>query len=117
MSSSRTIHDIITPYPMGDVEHYFRNVNNMISINSGKHDYKHITHSSYAISTPVPENMNTRFKLTDTQFDIIDISQGYLSLKCTMDVTLSMNNNRKQNGKTYYTTINRNGTYFFVGFK
>ena len=121
MSSSGRIHDIISPYPMGDVEKYFRSIDGLISTNSGKHDYRHLTHSSYAMSCPVPENNNTRFKLTDTQFDIVDISQGYLSLKCTMDVTMSFNDLAKQeiSAKTtkYFTSINRNSTYFFVGFK
>ena len=121
MSSSGRIHNIISPYPMGDVEKYFRSIDGMISTNSGKHDYRHITHSSYGMSCPVPENQNTRFKLTDTQFDIVDISQGYISVKCTMDVTMSLNEKAKNliqsYTRRYFTTLQRNGTYFFVGFK
>ena len=54
MSTANRIHDIVYNHPTGDVETYFKYLDDMISVNSGNHDYRILSHDSYAISVPVP---------------------------------------------------------------
>ena len=123
MSTSKHIHDIVNTQPMGDVEKYFDSINNIFSANSGNNDYRMTAQDSYGISVPVRGSQFTRFKLTDPSLDVIDISQGYLNLKCRMkyDFCIKAPNLvfSKANTEPDYvhTTHARNACYFFLGFK
>ena len=116
MSTSHRIQDIVYNHPTGDVEAYFRYLDDLISVNSGNHDYRILSHDSYQISVPIPENQSTKFKITDQSMDIVDISQCYLNLKCKISfdyLKMAPNNQAIPTHKTYAD----NFTYFFVGFK
>ena len=86
MSTSRGIHNIVSPYPMGDVERYFVKLDHMIGTNSGKKNYDMCTHSCYATSAPFNAHTPTKFRLTDNNWDIIDISQGLIEFKIKFDL-------------------------------
>ena len=86
MSTSRGIHNIISPYPMGDVEKYFVKLDRMIGTNSGDKNYGMMTHNCYSTSTPFQALIPTKFRLTDNTYDIIDMSQGLLQFKINFDL-------------------------------
>ena len=113
MATSNQIHQIISPYPMGDVEKYFVRLDRLIGTNSGMKDYNMVTHNCYATSTPFGAHTNTKFRLTDQQFDIVDISQGYLSLKIKFDLEFK----HVATNIPMLATYPANSTCFFVGFK
>ena len=89
MSTAHRISNALDVHPMGDLEKYFEFLSNMIEMNSGTNDYKMVTHDSYALSVPVPENQTTKFRITDSSMDIVDISQGYIVLTCEMTLNFS----------------------------
>ena len=113
MATANGIHNIISPYPMGDVEKYFIKLDRTMGMNSGVNDYSCITHNCYATSTPFAANCFSKFKLTDQQFDIIDISQGYIHLNVNFDLEFD----HKVNQKSHLATMRRNFCWFFVGLK
>ena len=115
MATAHRIHDIVYDYPTADVEDYFVHMNEMIQLNSGINDYRTITHDCFAVSAPVKINQNTKFRLTDSSLDIIDISQGFLNLTCEFNVEMKCPEDLSAAG--LYTTHYRNATWFFVGFK
>ena len=126
MSTAHRISNALDLHPQGDLEKYFEFVSNMIELNSGTNDYKMVTHDSYALSVPIPENQTTRFRLTDSSMDIVDISQGYIVLNCSMQVQFTTLNPEKGD-KELATSFVKTGVteltgfkdlvYFFVGFK
>ena len=118
MATSRRIQDIVYNHPTGDVEGYFKYLDDMISVNSGNHDYRILSHDSYQISVPVPENQATKFRITDPSMDIVDISQGYINLKCKIDLEYKAVKPGGAEASTDRTaTYADNFTYFFIGFK
>ncbi|MBR1988348.1 MAG: hypothetical protein IKA36_04825, partial [Clostridia bacterium] len=124
MSTSHRIHDVIYEYPMADVEEYFKHINNIIGLNSGTNDYQIVTHDCYGTTAPVYNGQTTKFRLTDSSLDIIDISQGYITLKARIGVQMKMIcpknptlTDAEDEKKPYVTTVHRNGCWFFVGFK
>ena len=112
MSTSKRIHDIISPYPMGDVEKYFTYVDSMMDTNSGNNDYRIVSHDSYAISVPIPGGQNTKFRITDSSMDVIDMSQGYINLKCEIELEARFNADLAAQDSSLLAT-----TWWFVGFK
>ena len=120
MSTAHRISDALEVHPMGDLEKYFEFLSDMIEMNSGTNDYKMVTHDSYALSVPVPENQTTKFRITDSSMDIVDISQGYIVLTCEMTLNFST----KDRPGTELTSEKvkeyegfKDLVYFFIGFK
>ena len=117
MSSAHRIANAVNLYPSGDVEKYFEKLDAMLELNSGNNDFRMVSHDSYAVSCPVPQNGHTKFRITDSSMDIVDISQGYLELHCTMDLTFNAKNANGENIDTDGDSPYRNNVWFFVGFK
>ena len=121
MSTANRIHDIVYNHPTGDVEGYFKYMDEMISVNSGNHDYRILSHDSYSISVPVPENQATKFLITDPSMDIVDMSQSYINLKCQIDLNMVRKANScsqlEKDKVVNCATYGMNACYFFVGFK
>ena len=120
MSTAHRIANAVSPYPKGDVEKYFEHLDAMIELNSGNNDYKMVSHDAYAVSAPIPENGNTKFRITDSSMDIVDISQGYIDLKCKMNLEFKALNSDGTNVAADATNPDskyRNLVWFFVGFK
>ena len=124
MSTNKTIHNIVNPQPMGDVEKYFEHINNIFSSNSGNNDYRMTAQDSFGISVPIKGSQFTRFKLTDPSLDIVDVSQGYLNLKCELQYDFYVKNlptgydwATSNEDNKIHTTHARNACYFFLGFK
>ena len=113
MSTSRGIHNIVSPYAMGDVEKYFVKLDRMIGTNSGKKNYGMMTHSSYSTSCPFGEMIPTKFRLTDNQYDIIDISQGLLQFKIKFDLEFKV----QHRGFDQVSTSAFYECWWFVGLK
>ena len=116
MSTSKRIDNVVNFFPLGDVEKYFEHIQSIHSANSGNNDYRMTAQDSYQISVPVAAGQFTRFRLTDPALDIIDISQGYINLKFTLDVDFCV----RRKGYMWAnarTTHARNACYFFLGFK
>lgn len=97
---------------MGDVEKYFTYVDGMMDTNSGNNDYRIVSHDSYAISVPIPGGQNTKFRITDSSMDVIDMSQGYINLKCEIELEARFNKDLAANSSNMYAS-----TWWFVGFK
>ena len=118
MSTAHRISDALNVHPMGDLEKYFEFLSNMIEMNSGTNDYKMVTHDSYALSVPVPENQTTKFRITDSSMDIVDISQGYIVLSCEMTLIFKT---KDKDDAAFKESVDYPGfkdlVYFFVGFK
>ena len=122
MSTSKRIDDIVYNYPMGDVEQYFQHINNIHTANSGNNDYRMTAQDSYQISVPINGGQFTRFKLTDPAMDVVDISQGYINLKCHLDYDFIVELPEgyvwgEDEEEKIVTTHGRNACWFFVGFK
>lgn len=118
MSTSHRIHDVIYDYPMADVEEYFNHINNIIGLNSGTNDYQIVTHDCYGTQAPVYNGQTTKFRLTDSSLDVIDISQGFISLKATIGIQLKViSPTTDLKAENWDTTLHRNACWFFVGFK
>lgn len=113
MATANQIHNMYSPFAMGDVEKYFVKLDRMMGMNSGVNDYSVVSHNCYATSVPFTEGCFTKFKLTDEGYDITDISQGYLHFNVTFDVTFE----HIRNEQSYVASAIRNGCYFFVGLK
>ena len=118
MSTAHRIANAVSLYPHGDVEEYFKKLDAMIELNSGTNDFKIVSHDSYAVSAPIPENGNTRFRITDSSLDIVDISQGYIELNCRMNLNFYA---KEANGTELTGNISdtkyRDLCWFFVGLK
>lgn len=117
MSTSHLISNAIYPYPMGDVEKYFQSMATVIEENSGVNDYRMVTHASYGISTPISANQSTKFLLTDSSLDIIDMTQGYISLDIELDYTMKTRKKDKDESVTGKYSALGNTNWFFLGFK
>lgn len=117
MSTAHLISNAIYPYPMGDVEKYFQSMATVIEENSGVNDYRMVTHASYGISTPISANQSTKFLLTDSSLDIIDMTQGYISLDIELDYTMKTRKISTDEGVTGKLSGFRNANWFFLGFK
>ena len=117
MSTVHRIHDVVYDHPMGDIETYFDHVNTMVELNSGTNDFQMVTHDAYAIACPINAQSNTRFRLTDSSMDIVDISQGYINLKCHIPLKLKLKGATDFNWANTVNTYHKNITYWFVGFK
>lgn len=126
MATRHKIDNALRNVPMGDVEKYFNEISTIIESNSGVHDCKIISHDCDNTSAPFRAGSFTKFKLTDTAMDIVDLSKGYITMDVEMDVTFDWNpqelwttngsNFQKfwesTKGSYYYMK-----PYYFVGFK
>ena len=111
MSTRHRIDTAIRNIPMGDVEKYFAEVSNIIETNSGVHDCKVISHDCSNTSAPVHNGQFTRFKLTDTAMDIVDLSKGYISMKLEVDVRFMFKNLENIENNSHFSSV------YFIGFK
>ena len=113
MATRHKIDNAVRNIPMGDVEKYFAELNNVIENNSGVHDCKMISHDCTNTSVPVRGGQFTRFRLTDQAMDIVDISKGYIAMKIQMDVQFMYKDLRDDynSNNRFYESI------FFIGFK
>ena len=115
MATRHRIADAINQTQQGDVEKYFDEISSIIENNSGTNDYRIISSDAYAQSMPMRADNFTRFHLTETALDIIDISKGYINLKIKLNATLSM-------AGIHIASIGdkvneANYLYYFLGFK
>ena len=120
MSSSQRIQDVIYDYPMADVEEYFQHMNGVIGLNSGTNDYQMVTHDVYAKDAPIANNQNGRFRVTDSSIDIIDVSQGYISLTAEIEFEMQAicyNKYNELSGENIVPTVYSNLCWWFIGFK
>ena len=116
MATKQRIANTVNQIPMGDVEKYFEQISNIIENNSGINDYKIISSDAHAQSMPMRADGFTRFNLTETALDIVDISKGYINMKIKLDVTLNVDGiGAAQIDGSYESPVNYRT--FFVGFK
>ena len=114
MATRHRIDNALRNIPMGDVEKYFSQLNNVIETNSGTHDCKMISHDCNNTAVPVHGGQFTRFKLTDQAMDIVDVSKGYIMMKLEMDVQFEVDTSKVSGSlsdPTGYSPI------YFIGFK
>ena len=119
MSTRQRIDGIINTYPSGDVEDYFSHMNNLMQLNSGNNSYHMATHVSFASPAPLKNGTaQTKFMITDSGMDIVDISKGLIALRVKMDLEFRIGNNESNLiGAKLYESYYRNCCYFFIGFK
>ena len=134
MSTSQLIHNAMAPFAMGDVEKYFDKLDSMIGTNSGVGDYHAIAHDCYATSCPFVANQQTKFRITDSQFDVVDMSQGYITVQIEVplelqldpiynDTLFTIGRTSNKTGETNFKqekhvpTYHKNIAYWFVGLK
>ena len=87
MASRHRIAETVNESRMGDVEKFFEELSTVIDSNSGTHDFKIISSDCHAQSTPLYADGFTKFNLTETAVDIVDISKGYINMQIELDVT------------------------------
>ena len=120
MSTRQRIDNVINTYPMGDVEDYFAHMNNLMQINSGNNSYHMATHVSYASPAPLKNGTSqTKFMITDSGMDVVDMTKGLISLRVKVDFEFRIGSNETNliNANKLYESYYRNCCYFFVGFK
>ena len=76
MASRHRIAETINESSMGDVEKYFEQLSTMIDSNSGVNDFKIISSDCHAQSAPLYADGFTKFNLTETAVDIVDLTFG-----------------------------------------
>lgn len=114
MATRHRIDEALHSENMGDVEKYFNYLTTMIEKNSGVNDFKLITSDCYNVNAPFKENQFATFNLTDESVDIVDISKGFINLKCDIDLQFLYENL----DPTFVTESSTHEfVYFFVGFK
>ena len=111
MATRHRIDEALTSQRMGDVEKYFQQLTTIIDANSGLHDFRLLTTDCYNVNAPFKADQFTSFKLTDPSMDIVDISKGFLMLKCDIDINFLL-----KQALTNDSSI-RDYTVFFIGFK
>ena len=123
MATRHRIDNAIRNVQMGDVEKYFTHLNNIIEPNSGVHDCKIISHDCDNTSAPFRAGSFTKFKLTDTAMDIVDLSKGYITMDVEMDVKFDWNPSELYKETNTFNKDARTSNYdaikpvFFIGFK
>ena len=113
MATRHRIDEALTSQRMGDVEKYFQSLTTMIDANSGLHDFKLLTTDCSNVNAPFKADQFTTFKLTDPSMDIIDMSKGFIQMKCDIDINFLFKN--LPDGVA--DSDNRGFTAFFIGFK
>lgn len=125
MATRHRIDNALTNIQTGDVEKYFSQISNIIETNSGVHDCKIISHDCDNTSAPFRAGQFTKFKLTDTAMDIVDLSKGYISMDVEIDVNFDWNytDMYKSKGGAFEKYSPEQGFYqlikpiYFIGFK
>lgn len=117
MASRHRIAETINESRMGDVEKFFDELSAVIETNSGTHDFKIISSDCHAQSAPLYADGFTKFNLTETALDIVDISKGYINMNIEFDVKY-MFNGTDLVSPDYFDEVNPfNKLTFFIGFK
>ena len=111
MATRHRIDEALTSQRMGDVEKYFQSLTTMIDANSGLHDFKLLTTDCSNVNAPFKADQFTTFKLTDPSMDIIDMSKGFIQMKCDIDINFLFKT-LPENESTIREYI-----AFFIGFK
>ena len=118
MTSVHKINDALYTFTAGDVTNYFDQVDNMILDNDGKNEFNIVSTDCYATAAPVHSDQYTRFAITDTSFDIIDISKGYISMDITFNYRVNIRDiDSRLNGGITDATEWNNFFKLFIGFK
>lgn len=120
MTSQHKITDIVNTYPQGDVDHYFEHIDNLLQENDGDNNFTILSSDSYSTSAPIQQDQYTKFKITDTSMDIVDISKGYLSLNISLDYKfdiIDLDNAAATFTRTGPAAESRKVLPFFLGFK
>lgn len=112
MATRHRIDEALTSERMGDVEKYFQSLTTMIDANSGIHDFKLLTADCSNVNAPFKSDQFTTFKLTDPSMDIVDISKGFITMKCDIDIQFLFKNLKGTSDSSM-----RENTVFFIGFK
>lgn len=115
MSSRHRIAETVNENRMGDVEKFFEELSTIIDKNSGVNDFKIISSDCHAQSAPLYADGFTKFNLTETAVDIVDISKGYINMQIELDAKFLFDS-----GMADLTGIAGDGLNqltFFVGFK
>lgn len=118
MATSHRIVEAVEPRPMGDMIQYFDYVDNMFKGNDGVNHFAMLSSDSYATSAPIQQDQYTKFKLTDTSMDIVDLSKGYINLK--VEIQLKMDYKDLDTQAPANPTVAANSVKmipFFIGFK
>ena len=111
MSTRHRIDEALTSERMGDVEKYFQQLTTMIDANSGIHDFKLLTTDCSNVNAPFKADQFTTFKLTDPSMDIIDMSKGFIQMRCDIDIDFRLKQSLSSDSAL------REYIVFFVGFK
>ena len=65
---------------IGDIQEYFNEVDKMIQLNKDIHYNKMLIQECYDKQTPITYNQYTKFHLSDTCLDIININKSNITL-------------------------------------
>ena len=63
----------------GDIQEYFNEVDKIIQLNEGIHDNKILNQECYDKQTPISYNQYTKFHLSDSGLDIININKSNIT--------------------------------------
>ena len=108
MSTRQRIDGIINTYPSGDVEDYFSHMNNLMQLNSGNNSYHMATHVSFASPAPLKNGTSqTKFMITDSGMDVVDMTKGLISLRVKVDFEFRIGSNETNliNANNFYNMI------------
>ena len=117
MASRHRIAETINESRMGDVEKFFDELSAVIETNSGTHDFKIISSDCHAQSAPLYADGFTKFNLTETALDIVDISKGYINMNIEFDVKYMFNGTGLVAAADFNEENEFNKITFFIGFK
>lgn len=115
MSSRHRIAETVNESRMGDVEKFFEELSTVIDANSGTHDFKIISSDCHAQSAPLYADGFTKFNLTETALDIVDISKGYINMQIEFDARFLFRG--LADFSSFAEDNDLNTITFFVGFK
>ena len=63
----------------GDIQEYFNEIDKIIQLNNDIHDNKMLIQEYYYKQTPITYNQYTKFHLSDTGLDIININKSNIT--------------------------------------
>ena len=113
MTSRHRIYEALDENSVGDVEKVFQNITTLIERNSGVNDFKIVSSDCYNNNAPFKSDQFTRFRITDSSMDIIDISKGFITMTVNIDIQFLFDNLDATEESAQYL----NSCVFFIGFK
>ena len=114
MTSRHRITEALNETSMADCEKVFHHLcTGLIEKNSGINDFKIVSSDCYNNNAPFKADQFTRFRITDTSMDIVDISKGFITMTVNVDVQFLYDNLQA----TQESTTGMESTVFFIGFK